>query len=62
MSGMKFCTYGAATNRGAQRVNAVPLVGYSSLPLFLLMVLEIALLAVFSELARWLPSTMLDAN
>jgi len=37
-------------------------IGYYSLPLFLLMVLEVALLAVFPELALWLPSTMLDAN
>ena len=37
-------------------------IGYYSLPLFLLMVIAVALLAAFPELALWLPSTMLDAN
>lgn len=37
-------------------------IGLYTLPLFALMVVAVALLAIFPELALWLPSTMLDAN
>ena len=36
-------------------------IGLYALPLFMLMVVAVALLAAFPELALWLPSTMLDA-
>jgi len=37
-------------------------IGLYALPLFILMVVAVALLAAFPELALWLPSTMLDAR
>lgn len=37
-------------------------IGLYALPLFMLMVVAVALLAAFPELALWLPSTMLDAR
>ncbi|MCL4768352.1 MAG: TRAP transporter large permease subunit [Hyphomicrobiaceae bacterium] len=38
------------------------IIGWYALPLFLLMVVAVALLALFPGLALWLPSTMLDAR